>query len=98
MGNFIEANMSFEESCHMSVARILVQLDLRSGLLQDLVFESSSGSFVQTLDYEGIPFRCQKCHVYGHRVVDFTLPFKGKSRFTKGDEQPLVQVRVSRDV
>jgi hypothetical protein len=79
LGSFIEADMSFEESGHMSVARILVRLDLRPGLLQELVIESSAGSFVQTLDYEGIPFRCHRCHVYGHGVADCTLPFKGKS-------------------
>jgi hypothetical protein len=89
LGSFIEADMSFKESCHMSVARILVQLDLRPGLLQELINESSSGSFVQTLDYEGIPFRCHRCHVYGHGVADCTLTFKGKSCFIKGDVQPL---------
>jgi hypothetical protein len=86
LGSFIEADMSFEESGHMSVARILVRLDLQPSLLDELVIESSSGSFIQTLDYEGIPFICHRCHVYGHRVADCTLPFKGKSRFNKGDE------------
>jgi hypothetical protein len=98
MGSFIEADMSFEESGHMSVARILVRLDLRSSLLQEFGIESMSGSFVQTLDYEGIPIKSHRCHAYGHGVVDCTLPFKGKPCFTKGDEQPVEQARPSTDV
>jgi hypothetical protein len=30
------------------------------------------------LDYEGIPFRCHRCHIYGHGVADCKFPFKGK--------------------
>jgi hypothetical protein len=33
LGNFIEVDMSFEETGLMSVARVLVRLDLRPGLL-----------------------------------------------------------------
>jgi len=79
LGIFIEACISFEESGHMSVARIMVQLNICLGLLQELVIDSSTGSFVQTLDYKCIPFRCHRFHVYGHGVADCTLPFKGKS-------------------
>jgi hypothetical protein len=34
LGNYIEADMSFEETGLMSVARILVRLDIRPGLLK----------------------------------------------------------------
>jgi hypothetical protein len=98
LGSFIEYDMSFEESGIMSVARILVQLDLQLGLLHELVIELSSRYFVQTLDYEGIPFRCHRCHVYGHRVSDCTLTFKGKSCFIKGDVHPMKHARPSSDV
>jgi hypothetical protein len=58
-----------------------VRLDLCSGLLKELTIKTASGSFIQSLDYEGIPFRChRRCHVYGHGVVDCKLPFKGKVR------------------
>jgi hypothetical protein len=78
LGEFIEADLSFEDTGLMSVARILVKLDLVLGLLKDLTIETASGSFIQPLDYEGIPFRCHRCHIYGHGVADCKLPFKGK--------------------
>jgi hypothetical protein len=62
----------------MSMARILVRLDLRPRLLKEMTIEMTFGSFIQPLDYEGIPFRCHRCHVYGHGIVDCKLPFKGK--------------------
>jgi hypothetical protein len=54
----------------MSVARILVRLDLHPGLLKEMTIETASGSFIQPLDYEGIPFICHSCHAYGHGVAD----------------------------
>jgi hypothetical protein len=47
LGEFIEVDLSFEDTGLMSVARILVKLDLRPGLLKDLTIEMASGSFIQ---------------------------------------------------
>ena len=80
LGEFLEVHYSFEDLGLMSVAGILVRLDLRPGLLKELKIEATSGSFLQPLDYEGIPFRCHRFHSYRHGVVDCKLPFKGKSR------------------
>jgi hypothetical protein len=80
--DFLEADYSFEETGLMTVARILVRLDLRPGLLKEIKIKATSGIFLQPLDYEGIPFRCHRCHVYGHGVAECTLPFKGKFRGT----------------
>jgi hypothetical protein len=82
LGEFLEANYSFEETRLMTVARILVQLDLRPGLLKEIKIKTTSGIFIQPLDYEGILFRCHRFHAYGHGVVKCTLPFKGMFRGT----------------
>jgi len=84
LGNYIEADISFEETRLMSVARILVRLDSHPGLLNNLNIETVSGSFIQPLEYEGILFRCHICHIYGHEVVECKMPFKGKFRGTTG--------------
>jgi hypothetical protein len=76
----LEVDFSFEDTGLMSVARILVRLDLRPRLLKDLTIETTSGSFLQPLNYEGIPFRYHRCHAYGNGVADCKLPFKGKLR------------------
>jgi hypothetical protein len=82
LGEFLEADYSFEETGLMKVARILVRLDLRPGLLKEMKIKTSSGTFLQPLDYEGIPFRFHRCHAYGHGVVDCKLPCKGNFRGT----------------
>jgi hypothetical protein len=95
LGSYIEVDMSFEETGHMTVAWILVRLNLRPGLLQEITIESAAGTFVQILDYEGIPFRCHRCHVYGHGIVECPLPFKGKVRKNKGSVSPISPSRMS---
>jgi hypothetical protein len=89
LGSFLEADMSFEETGLMTVARILVKLDLKKGLPQEITINSAAGTFVQMLDYEGIPFRCHRCHVYGHGVASCPLPFKGMNRKAKGSNSSL---------
>jgi len=56
LGSYIEADTYFEDTGHMTVAQILVRLNLRLGLLQELTIESAARTFVQNFDYEGIPF------------------------------------------
>jgi len=73
----------------MTVARILVKLDLKKGLPQEFTINSATGTIVQMLDYEGIPFRCHRCHVYGHGVESCPLPFKGMVRKAKGSSTSL---------
>jgi hypothetical protein len=84
LGSYLEADMSFEVTGLMKVAHILFLINLRKGLYQDLLIESTVGDFVQTLDYEGIPFRCHRCHVYGNSVENCPISIKGKDRMTRG--------------
>jgi hypothetical protein len=39
--------------------------------------------WIQTLDYEHIPFRCRKCHVHGHLFRDFPLNIKQETPKTQ---------------
>jgi hypothetical protein len=54
----------------MSVARILVLLNIREGLKEFLNLTDLGRTRVQILDYEGVPFHCRRCHEYGHIVKD----------------------------
>jgi hypothetical protein len=74
--SFMNTNMSFTSTEDMSVARILVSLNLRKGLSNILELTRGGLLFRKTLDYKGIPFKCHRCHKHGQRVVDFTLPMK----------------------
>jgi hypothetical protein len=69
-GEFLVADMGFVESGEMSVARILVLLNIREGLKEFLNLTDLGRTRVQILDYEGVPFHCRRCHEYGHIVKD----------------------------
>jgi len=70
LDDFLEADYSSKETRLMTVAKILVWMDLQSGLLKEMKIKTTSGTFLHPLDYEGIPFRCHRCCAYGHGVVD----------------------------
>jgi hypothetical protein len=89
LGRFLEADMSFKETRLMTVACILVKLDLKKGLPQEITINSAAGTIVQMLDYEGIPFRCHRCHIYGHGVASCPPPFKGMVQKSKGSNSLL---------
>eukprot|EP01018_Ginkgo_biloba_P031210 Gb_14160 [translate_table: standard] len=75
LGIFLEADMSFLDTRHMIVAKILVGMDLRDGLADEMVLEKGSYDFTQHLDYQGIPFRCVRCHRYGTWFKNVICPF-----------------------
>ena len=50
----------------ISFARICVELDLNNPLPDSMEICLGSSSWIQQLDYESLPFRCQFCHEYGH--------------------------------
>jgi hypothetical protein len=76
LGTFMKEDMSFSTSGKMFVARILVSLNFRKGLSATLELSQEGKTFSQSLDYEGIPFKCHRCHKHSHRAVDCLLPMK----------------------
>ena len=54
-------------------------IDFRNGLPTDLIIKKGSSEFSQPLDYLGVPFRCYRCHVFGHLMNKCSLPFNKKS-------------------
>lgn len=70
LGKFLVANMGFIDSAEMSVARIMVLLNIREGLKEFHNLTHLGRTRIQILDYEGVPFYCKRCHEYGHIVKD----------------------------
>jgi hypothetical protein len=63
LGKFIDrANTKDQFDC----ARICVEVDLEVGLPEAITLQVGSWTHLQKLDYEQLPFKCRKCHVYGH--------------------------------
>jgi hypothetical protein len=47
-------------------ARICVEVNLEKGLPEAIKLSLGEWSHIQELDYEQIPFKCLRCHDYGH--------------------------------
>jgi len=50
-----------------------VEMDLSGALPDEVILEVFDEEWVQTVDYEHIPFRCRRCHEHGHLFRDFPL-------------------------
>jgi hypothetical protein len=48
------------------MGKVLVEIDIHSGLLESLEIEWRGHTVTQRLDYLGIPFRCSTCRRTGH--------------------------------
>lgn len=70
LGVFHKANLYFLQTGRRTVARILVGLQIYKGLADRLPIQYSCGAHVQSVDYEGLPFRCHRCHEWGHLVAE----------------------------
>ena len=94
LGTFLEADLSFLETHEKKVAHILVNIDIREGLAESINMDWGPEIIPQTLDYENVPFRCKRCHAYGHPALDFPLPkhahfgFRRKGAAVLGKGQP----------
>jgi hypothetical protein len=82
----LEEDWSFLATDEYVVARILVHINLRECLAEDIELVLRGKTFKQKLDYVGVPFRCRRCHKKGHVVRQCRLPFipKGKNQVKDG--------------
>jgi hypothetical protein len=49
-----------------SCARLCVEVDLEKGFPEAIQLTLDNWSYIQTVDYEQLPFKCKACHEYGH--------------------------------
>jgi hypothetical protein len=66
LGNFISVYASTLSAPSRKLGRILVEMDVHSGLSKLLEIDWRGRRYIQRLDYLGIPFRCSICHRTGH--------------------------------
>ena len=66
IGDFQIVDIATSNVLHSTFACTFVEMDVSKGLPEKICLASPRGSWTQTLDYEGLPFRCKKCHMTGH--------------------------------
>ena len=65
LGHFVKIYEATRRGKYTSFAHICVEMDLFGALLDEGILEVFDEEFVQTMDYEHVPFRCRKCHNMG---------------------------------
>lgn len=58
LGRFLGVDAGSLGFLHTTYDRILVEMDMMKALPAGLSLKSANGSWLQLVDYEGIPFRC----------------------------------------
>jgi hypothetical protein len=92
LGDFLDADMTFEETKQRKVARVLVNLNIREGLGEEVDLSWGSFTHTQRLDYENVPFRCRRCHQYRHLIKNCSMPVRTRGMVFKSDKGQLQKV------
>ena len=76
LGSLIRADIIFQHLGVMTMAIILINIDVRDGIVVDMTIQKGDMSFKQKLDCIGVKFCCNRCHQYGHLSKSYSLPFQ----------------------
>lgn len=91
MGESVRASLS------QTVAKIIVKIDLQQGLFESIELVVGDRLYTQALDNINVPFRCARCHFYGHVVVDCNQLFKRQVWWPKRELMQKEEVQDTQD-
>ena len=73
LGKFIKIYEQTNIQSYTSYAQICAYMDLSKALPEAIRMIWDDEDWMQNLDYEQIPFRCRRCHEYGHLFRECSL-------------------------
>lgn len=76
-----EGSLGFQ---HTTFSRILVEMDVTKKLPVDLFLKFREGNWLQSMDYEGIPFRCVVASRWATLLKNYELRKITKGRYVVG--------------
>lgn len=95
IGNSIRAFVKVAESTkrgkYTSYARICVYMNIAEPLLEFVEVEYHDEIWQQPIDYEHIPFRCCRCHEYGHLFREFPQNREGEATRILEEEKRVLE-------
>jgi hypothetical protein len=74
-------------------ARICVEVNLEKGLPEAIKLSLGEWCHIQELDYEQIPFKCLRCHAYGHFAKSCPKASEESGPVKEDDFQPVTNRR-----
>eukprot|EP00253_Pinus_taeda_P008955 PITA_08955 len=87
IGSFVKAAEATRRGKYNSCARICVYVNLAEPLPDHVEVEYHDEVWEKPVDYEHIPFRCRKCHEYGHLVRQCPLNKEDEQRRSQEEQQ-----------
>jgi hypothetical protein len=73
VGRYVKSSEATKQRKYTSYERICIYMDISKALLGSVTIEYQDEDWIQTIDYEHIPFHCRKFHEHGHLFHDFPL-------------------------
>ena len=83
LGSYIKTTKITQQKRYTTFARICIYLDVLGAIPKSIALTYEDSEWLQTLDYEFIPFRCRKFHEHGHLYRDCPLAQTSKPPTTK---------------
>jgi hypothetical protein len=83
LGKYVKTSQATLKGRYTSYARICIDMDVLGALPEDISLEFRDEEWIQSIDYEQIPFRCRRCHEHGHLFIECPLNKKQEEENTK---------------
>jgi hypothetical protein len=83
LGKYVKTSEATLKGRYTSYLRICIEMDVSGALLEAIRLEFRDEEWIQSIDYEKIPFRCRIFHEHGHLFKDFPLNKKQEAENTK---------------
>jgi hypothetical protein len=90
LGSFVKIVEATTRGRYTSFARICVYMNISEPLPDMIELEYAGKIWQQMLDYEHVPFRCRRCHEYGHLYKSCPLnsPLQQSLNVNKPEQNP----------
>jgi hypothetical protein len=83
LGKYVKTSEATLKGRYTSYARICIEMDVSGALPEAISLEFRDEEWIQSIDYEQIPFRCRRCHEHGHLFRECPLNKKQETKNTK---------------
>ena len=84
---FVKVAESTKRGRYTSYARLCIYMNIAEPLSEYIKLEYHDEIWQQPIDYEHIPFRCRRCHEYGHLFKQCPLNKEEETPRKQGEEQ-----------
>jgi hypothetical protein len=86
LGKYVKTSEETLKGIYTSYARICIEMDVSGALPEAISLEFRDEEWIQSIDYEQIPFRCRRCHEHGHLIRECSLNKKQEMENTKAQQ------------